>query len=72
MSVAISPDGRSVLSGSDDMRLKLWDVATGKEIHSFTGHADSVGSVVFSPDGRSALSGSHDMSLKLWNLPVRG
>jgi WD40 repeat protein len=60
MTVAFSPDGRSALSGTN-----LWDVATGKEIHSFTGHADDINSVTFSPDGRNALSGSDDKTLKL-------
>ena len=67
-SVAFSPDGRSALSGSSDRTLKLWDVATGKEIRTFTGHADMVWSVAFSPDGRTALSGSDDNTLKLWDV----
>jgi WD40 repeat protein len=56
------------LSGSRDNTLKLWDVATGKELRTLTGHTDEVASVVFSPDGRTALSGSRDMTLKLWDL----
>ena len=36
--VAFSPDGRTVLSGSDDYTLKSWDVATGKLIRTFEGH----------------------------------
>jgi hypothetical protein len=64
----VSPDGRSALSGSSDNTLKLWDVATGKEIRSFVGHADRVWSVAFSPDGRTALSGSQDKTLKLWDV----
>jgi TIR domain/WD domain, G-beta repeat len=69
-SVAFAPDGRSALSGSADSTLKLWDVATGKEIRTFTGHTSFslVLSVVFAPDGRSALSGSTDKTLKLWDV----
>jgi dipeptidyl aminopeptidase/acylaminoacyl peptidase len=67
-SVAFSPDGRSALSGSSDKTLKLWDVATGKEIRTFAGHTAAVNSVAFSPDGRSALSGSNDRSFKLWDI----
>ncbi len=67
-SVAISPDGRTALSGSRDKTLKLWNLATGKEIRTFAGHANSVYSVAFSPDGRTALSGSRDNTVKLWNL----
>jgi WD40 repeat protein len=52
------------LSGSV-YSLKLWDVATGKEIRSFTGHTGAVESVA---DGRTALSGSEDHTFKLWDL----
>ena len=59
-------DGRTALSGSADETLKLWDLATGEEIRTFSGHKRSVNSVAFSPDGRKALSGSADKTLKLW------
>lgn len=67
-SIAISPDGQYVISGSDDNTLKLWEVATGKEIRTFTGHSGGILSVAFSPDGRYALSGSYDNTLKLWEI----
>src|SRR5262249_49946328 len=44
--------------------LKLWEVATGKELRAFTGHSGPIKSVAFSPDGRTVLSGSHDNALK--------
>ncbi len=67
-SVAFSPDGRTALSGSNDNTLKLWDVATGQELRTFTGHSGEVKSLAFSPDGRSVLSGSGDTTVKLWDL----
>jgi dipeptidyl aminopeptidase/acylaminoacyl peptidase len=68
LAVAFSPDGRSALSGSGDRTLKLWDVATGKEIRTLAAHSEYVSSVAFSPDGRSALSGGGDDTLKLWDV----
>ena len=70
-SVAFSPNGSQVLSGSNDKTLKLWDVATGREIRTFTGHSQWIYSVAFSPDGRQALSGSGDQTLKLWDVDSR-
>ncbi len=67
-SVAVSPDGSQILSGSSDTLLKLWDVATGREIRTFKGHKALVTSVAFSPDGRLALSGSDDTTLILWDV----
>jgi len=67
-SVAFSPDGRTVLSGSEDHTVKLWDVASGREVRTFTGHSESVSSVAFSPDGHTALSGSRDETIKLWDV----
>jgi DNA-binding beta-propeller fold protein YncE len=66
-SVAFSPDGKQVFSGSYDKTLKLWDVSTGREIRTFSGHSDIVTSVAFSPDGKQLLSGSEDETLKLWD-----
>ena len=67
-SVAISPDGRTAISGSADNTLKLWDLCTGREIRTLRGHTDRVLSVAISPDGRTALSGSTDCTLRLWDL----
>jgi WD40 repeat protein len=66
-SVAFNPDGRQALSGSSDATVKLWDVATGKEIRTFLGHSSIVYSVAFSPDGRQVLSGSEDNTVKQWD-----
>jgi len=67
-SVAFSPDGKAALSGSYDKTLRLWDLATGREIRKFEGHSGGVTSVAFSPDGKAALSGSYDQTLRLWDL----
>ena len=66
-SVAFSPDGHRVLSGSYDHSLRLWDAASGALIREFKGDSDAVTSVAFSPDGQRVLSGSYDNSVRLWD-----
>jgi hypothetical protein len=67
-SVAFSPDGRRIVSGSLDSNLRLWDAASGKPIGPpLKGHTDMVHSVAFSPDGRRIVSGSRDSNLRLWD-----
>jgi len=66
-SVAISNDGKQMLSGSYDNTVKMWQIETGQIIHTFKGHSDFVMSVNFSPDSEEVLSGSADNTLKRWN-----
>jgi WD40 repeat protein len=67
--VAFSPDGRRVLSGSNDRTLRLWDLASGREIRVFTGHGRAVKSVAFLPDGRHFLSASDGTEDVITRLP---
>ncbi|MDZ8241553.1 MAG: hypothetical protein RMZ69_31115 [Nostoc sp. ChiQUE01a] len=67
-SVAFSPDGRTIVSGSHDKTIKLWDVCTGRQIYTLEGHSSYIHSVAFSPDGKIFASGSDDKTIKLWNV----
>jgi WD40 repeat protein len=76
--VAFSPDGRRAVScggdfrGNDvtkDLTIRLWDVATGKELHCYEGHSEHIIGLAYSPDGRFLISGSFDKTLRLWQLP---
>jgi WD40 repeat protein len=49
-SVAFSPDGTQVVSGSDNQTVRLWDAVTGPPLQTLEGHSDGVASVAFSPD----------------------
>jgi len=68
LSVAFSPDGKYVVTGSADNTTKLWDVETGNEIRTFSGHAGDVRSVGFSPDGGFIITGSNDKSARMWDV----
>jgi WD40 repeat protein len=66
--VAFSPDGQTIVSGSDDNTLRLWDLAGNPIGEPFQGHPAPVWSVAFSPDGQTIVSGSDDNTLRLWDL----
>ncbi|WP_405070884.1 hypothetical protein OG558_15425 [Kribbella sp. NBC_01510] len=69
VSVAFSPDGKTIVSGSSDHTVRLWDLGTRRQIGSpLTGHTDTVRSVAFSPDGKTIVSGSSDHTVRLWDL----
>lgn len=67
-SIAFSPDGRILAAGNSDRRVKLWDVATGQEVRTFSGHAGGVYGIVFAPDGMILASASWDKTVKLWDV----
>ena len=67
-SVAISPDGQTLVSGSWDKTIKVWHLVTGELLRTLTGHTDSVNSVAISPDGQTLVSGSWDNTIKVWHL----
>ncbi len=76
--VAFSPDGQSIVSGScaeqDEARyciqgeIILWDATTGQAIRTFSGHTDKVNAVAYSPDGQFIVSGSEDNTHILWDV----
>jgi WD40 repeat protein len=67
-SVAFSPDGQLLASGSQDKTVKLWEVKTGTLLHTLQGHDAAVFSIAFSPNGRLLASGSWDSTVKLWQV----
>ena len=65
--MAFSPDGDSLATGSYDQTARIWDVRTGRQRHSLTGHHGAVMSVAYSPDGAALATASVDQTIRLWN-----
>jgi WD40 repeat protein len=70
-SVAFSPDGREVASGSADETVQLWDSATGQPGQTLKWDNDRVWCVAFSPDGKLLASGSEDKIVRLWAIALQ-
>jgi WD40 repeat protein len=66
--VAVSRDGRRLLTASHDYTVRLWDVETGRQLRVLSGHTDHVKGVAFLPDGRRGISGADDDTVRLWDV----
>ena len=74
LSHPFSPDGRLLASASDlreptrGSTVRVWDLATGREVRRFEGHLGQVIAIAFTPDGRSVVSGSEDATALVWDV----
>jgi WD40 repeat protein len=66
--IVFSPDGTLAASSSKDKTIRIWDVATGRELRSIRGHNRRLTDIAFSPDGRFIASGSLDALVKVWEV----
>jgi WD40 repeat protein len=75
--LAMSPDGKMLAGGGEDMVVHFWDVHTGKVVEAmemplqFKGHTDWILSLAFSSDGKKLASGGHDGTVRLWDMEAR-
>lgn len=67
-SVAISPDGQTLVTGSNDRTAKIWHLRSGKEGRTLISYTSGFNSVAISPDGQTLVSGGHYGTIKIWNL----
>ncbi|MGQ4648222.1 protein kinase domain-containing protein [Lyngbya aestuarii] len=66
--LAISPDGKTLVSGAGDKSIKIWSLPSGEPQNTFTGHSGEVYALAMSQDGETIVSGSYDNTIRIWNL----
>ena len=67
-SAVFSPNGKLIVSASDDKTVRIWDAQTGQELQKMEGHTSSVYSASFSPDGKRIVSSSWDNTVRIWDI----
>jgi len=68
--VRFHPDGTCIASGSDDKKIKIWDIRSKRLIQHYDAHAAPVSSISFHPSGNYLLSTGHDGLVKIWDLKL--
>jgi WD40 repeat protein len=68
-SLAITPNGQTIISGGQDATIRLWDFSSGKELHKFLGHDGPVYNMVMMQDGKHLVSiADKDLAVKIWDI----
>ncbi|MFM7885983.1 MAG: WD40 repeat domain-containing protein [Pseudanabaena sp.] len=71
--VLITPDGKHIISGSNDKSIRVWDIATGNHLFVLAGHKEAIGAIAITSDGNYLISGGRDNpdSIHLWSLKTK-
>ncbi len=67
-SVAISLDNKFIVSGSEDITIRVWERESGSQLQEIKGHKNSITCVIISSDIKLIVSGSFDNSVRIWEL----
>jgi WD40 repeat protein len=67
LNLAFSPNGKCLATGGEEDTVKIWDVQTGRPLHSLSGHHGDVYAVAFSDDGRWLASAGEDSTVRVWD-----
>ncbi|MGH7598278.1 MAG: hypothetical protein ACREOI_18135, partial [bacterium] len=68
--VAITPDGKHIVSASGDNTIKVWDLISGQMLRTLTGYGSWINGIALTLDGHLAVSASSDFSIKVWNVTI--
>ena len=71
MSLAFTPDGRTLVVGNGDKKIQLWDIVDQRLIETMTGHQHAVCQLAFSADGTILASGDTGGKIHLWDFATR-
>jgi eukaryotic-like serine/threonine-protein kinase len=66
--LALSADGKRLITGSDDKTIRLWDVSSGREVQRFNRHSAGITALAFRADTNQFASASRDQTVRLWDL----
>lgn len=69
-SVALSPDGKTLIGSGDQNDIKLWNLGKGQLIRTLSDHKDQVWTIALGPKGKILASASGDCTIKLWDVPT--